>query len=585
MEPLRSPIDLRALHEVETPEQVTLRYEVAGLGSRAMASVVDHLLIIGAWVGLGYLNDHLPIGGTVLAVSAFLLFWGYFTAFEAWWQGRTPGKRWLGIRVVLTDGRPVGFEAAALRNLVRIVDFALPPPYIAGMLTIFFHPRSQRLGDLVAGTLVVRDAPEQVPAAVSIPTAASATAGIAPALTARLTPEEYELLGSFLARISTLEGSAADRLAAQFATRFADRFPERPGRIIEFLTSLHAEERARRAAGLGGTGREIAALRLAARQEAAWARFDALARRAALRGLDTFSAAELPEFAARYREVAADLARLRTYHAPAPLVARIERLVAAGHNALYRHGERPWQRIGPMLLREVPASLVRSWRIVAVTVLILTTTALAGYRTLRASPGIAEEVIPAVMLERAAAAAKRTAKGLTYVEVEASEGPNLAAALMTNNIGVAFNCFASGILLGFGALFLLASNGFTLGAVFGHFVNQGAGWYLGSFVLGHGVLELFAICVAAAAGFRLGRGFWAPGDLSRGEALVQEGRLALRMVGACVLFLIIAGMIEGMASATGAGLPYRAGLALASAAFLVLYLINGARWASTRDVP
>lgn len=580
----RSAVDLRALHEVETPEQVTLRYEVAGLGSRAMASVIDHLLILTAWAGLNVLDDYLPIGGTVLAVLSFLLFWGYFTGFEAWWQGRTPGKKRLGIRVVLTDGRPVGLEGAALRNLVRVVDLLVPPPYISGMLSIFFHPQSKRLGDLVAGTLVVRDAPDQVPLPAPV-SKGLASAGVTPALTARLTPEEYELLDSFLARIATLDQSAADRLAVRFATRFADRFPERPRKTLEFLTSLHAEERARRAEGLGGTGREIAALRLAARQEEAWARFDLLARRAAERGLDTFSAAELPEFAARYREIAADLARLRTYDAPAPLLARIERLVAAGHNALYRHGERPWQRVGPLFLREIPGALVRSWRIIGISVLLLIGTAVAGYRTLRTTPAIAEEVIPPVMLERAAAAAKRTAAGLTYVELDASDGPRMATALMMNNISVAFKCFAGGILLGFGSLFLLATNGFTLGAEFGHFVNQGAGWYLGSFVLGHGVLELFAICVAAAAGFRLGRGFWAPGDLSRGEALVQEGRIALRMVGACTLFLIIAGTIEGMASATGAGLPYRAGIALASAVFLVLYLLNGARWASTRDVP
>jgi uncharacterized membrane protein SpoIIM required for sporulation len=263
----------------------------------------------------------------------------------------------------------------------------------------------------------------------------------------------------------------------------------------------------------------------------------------------------------------------------------LERLAASGHNALYRPDERPWRRLGPILLREAPAAVVRSWRLVLLAVVILVTTSAIGYATLRERPALAEEVVPEVMRERAAAAKDRLAQGLTYVEAAADEGPGLAAFLMTHNVGVAFSCFAGGILFGFGALFLLASNGLSLGSSLGHFVNVGAGGYLGSFVLAHGVLELFAICVAAAAGFRLGRALWSPGDLTRADALELEGRVAVRMVGAVVVLLIVAGLIEGLASATGATLAYRAGLASASAVFLVLYLANGARWAATRDAP
>ncbi len=580
-----SPVDLRPRHEVETPEHVTLRYEVAGLGSRAMAAVIDHALLLLLLIGLGTISDILPGGDLVQVLGGFLLFWGYFTGFEAWWQGHTPGKRWLGMRVVLNDGRPVGFEAAALRNIVRIADFLLPPPYIAGMIAIFFHPQAKRLGDMVAGTLVVRDAPEpatrrQAPAMVRRDAALAA-----PSLTARLTPDEYEVLGEFVARTEGLEFKSAMRLAAGLASRFAARFPDRPKDSLEFLKRLHQEEQERRAAGRGGTIGEMAGLRLAARQEERWRRFATLADLAARRGLDSFSADQLPDFAARYREVAADLARLRTYRAPAALLARVERLAAAGHNALYRRNERPWSRLGPILLRESPAAVVRSWRLVALAVALLVATSAAGYFTLRERPDLAEEVIPPVMLERAASAQRRTEQGLTYVEAEAKEAPALAGFLMTHNIGVAFNCFAGGILLGVGALILLGSNGLTLGAMFGHFVNVGAGWYLGSFILGHGVLELFAICVAAAAGFRLGRALWSPGDLTRSDALMLEGRVSLRMLGFVMVLLMIAGTIEGLASATGASLTYRAGLASASAVFLVLYLVNGARWASTNGAP
>ncbi|HVX88449.1 MAG TPA: stage II sporulation protein M, partial [Gemmatimonadales bacterium] len=238
-----------------------------------------------------------------------------------------------------------------------------------------------------------------------------------------------------------------------------------------------------------------------------------------------------------------------------------------------------------ILLREAPAEVVRAWRPVGLAIVLLAATSLAGYATLRGRPSLAEEVIPPVMLERAAAAPRRTAEGLTYVEAKTGDAPRLAGMLMTNNIGVAFRCFAGGVLFGVGALVILVSNGLTLGAIFGHFVNVGAGWYLGSFILGHGVLELFAICVAAAAGFRLGRALWAPGERTRGDALQLEGRAALRMLGAVVVLLVLAGLIEGLASASGASFAYRVTVSSASAVFLLLYLVNGARWATTRDGP
>ena len=81
-----SPVDLRPRHEVETPEHVTLRYEVAGLGSRAMAAVIDHALLLLLLIGLGTISDILPGGDLVQVLGGFLLFWGYFTGFEAWWQ-------------------------------------------------------------------------------------------------------------------------------------------------------------------------------------------------------------------------------------------------------------------------------------------------------------------------------------------------------------------------------------------------------------------------------------------------------------------------------------------------------------------
>lgn len=587
--PDRSPVDLRQRVEVETPEHVVLRYEVAGLGSRGLAALIDHLIILVCLWALGALSSVMDaIGARWFEAAgillAFTLAWGYFTAFEAWWHGQTPGKRMLGLRVVRADGHPAGFAAAATRNLVRAADL-LPPPYLTGILFLFFHPRSRRLGDLAADTLVVRDGVEATAAPAITSGPRQGARPLEAVLAARLSPEEYRVLEEFVTRSATLDDAARGRLATGLARRFDERVEGRPRDPVAFLLALHAEERARRASGRGGTAGEMAGLRLATLQEERWREFERIAARAAARGLDSFSAPELPDFAARYREVAADLARLRTYRAPPALTARLERLVAAGHNALYRADEHGWRRFGPMVLRECPAAVVRAGWSVLLAVALLGASGGAGYLALRARPAIADEVLPDVMLQRAAAAQRRTAAGLTYAEVDPAERQALAARLMTNNIGVAIYCFAGGILAGIGSLFVLVTNGASIGATFGHFVNVGAGRYLFSFIVGHGVLELFAICVAAAAGLRLGLALWAPGDQTRAEALQLAGTGAVRMLGAAATLLVVAGLIEGLASASEAGFAYRVAVSSASAVFLLLYLVNGARWATTRDGP
>ncbi len=150
---------------IATPEQVALNYRVAGLGSRATAHILDWLLLIfisfALSLGLGLVLDRLPISdtalryaGAVVTLILFLLVWGYFLLFEFFTAGRTPGKMLAGIRVIQDNGQSLTFLTAAVRNLVRIIDF-LPFFYLLGILMIFFHPRHKRVGDLAAGTVVV----------------------------------------------------------------------------------------------------------------------------------------------------------------------------------------------------------------------------------------------------------------------------------------------------------------------------------------------------------------------------------------------------------------------------------------------
>jgi uncharacterized RDD family membrane protein YckC len=161
--------------DIGTPENVTFGYEVAGIGSRFLAALVDTGLIVllqlityavlffllRGWLASAG-PDLLPGESTtawliaLFTLLAFGLLWGYYIFFEVTWNGSSPGKRWVSLRVIRSDGSPITLTEAIIRNLVRLIDF-LPFYYALGVLTMFVDSRSRRLGDLAAGTLVVRD--------------------------------------------------------------------------------------------------------------------------------------------------------------------------------------------------------------------------------------------------------------------------------------------------------------------------------------------------------------------------------------------------------------------------------------------
>ncbi|MBK8057237.1 MAG: RDD family protein [Gemmatimonadetes bacterium] len=120
--------------------------------------------------------------------------WGYFTLFEGFRDGQTPGKKWMGLRVIRDTGHPITVREAGARNLLRIVDL-LPPPYLLGILFIAFHPKGKRIGDLVAGTVVVRDRPADAPVAL-IEGEGDAVATGAP----QLSDEDFRILREFVGR-------------------------------------------------------------------------------------------------------------------------------------------------------------------------------------------------------------------------------------------------------------------------------------------------------------------------------------------------------------------------------------------------
>lgn len=169
------PSSVDTLRAVETPEGVDLGLRVAGPHARALAYLLDVLIRTAVLMGVLMVVSWIAgIGQVVASLSWFALEWLYPVVFEVYSSGATPGKRALGLAVVQVDGRPVGWSQSMLRNVLRAVDF-LPLGYMAGLLSLLGSPDFQRLGDRVAGTVVihvrnaerVRRSPDAAPLAPS----------------------------------------------------------------------------------------------------------------------------------------------------------------------------------------------------------------------------------------------------------------------------------------------------------------------------------------------------------------------------------------------------------------------------------
>jgi uncharacterized RDD family membrane protein YckC len=218
----------RAL-DVRTAEAIAVRYELAGLGSRFLALVIDGLIQVAVSVavltlwGLGsiplltllratpFAKAYVVIVIAAFALGAFAVFFGYFIAFELLWNGQSPGKRLMGIRVVRDGGFPVDAGASVVRNVVRIVE-ALIGLYVASAVVMLLSPENKRAGDYAAGTIVVRDRADAIPSLETLVTEEALTDD-------GLDRADRELIDQFLARRQALEPAAAAEIAAKIAAR------------------------------------------------------------------------------------------------------------------------------------------------------------------------------------------------------------------------------------------------------------------------------------------------------------------------------------------------------------------------------
>jgi uncharacterized RDD family membrane protein YckC len=251
---------------IETPEQVDLRFPVAGIGSRFVAVLIDHLIQFLPYVVILIASVFFANGGNGVAKDTekvdtltkwfiaafifinFLWWWGYFALFEAFWHGQTPGKRIMKLRVIKDSGRQITLFEGLARNLLRFVDL-IPGLYFAGVITMLCNRKNKRLGDLAAGTLVVHELHAEDRVLNAFVSGEDFFArgeekkpeSVLPADTiARLEPADLHVIETFFARALDLDlqtrATMAARIAARMAAKMQVPLPEgNPERTLETI--------------------------------------------------------------------------------------------------------------------------------------------------------------------------------------------------------------------------------------------------------------------------------------------------------------------------------------------------------------
>lgn len=192
--------------DIDTPEGIAISLSPVGPIVRAQAWMIDNLIFFGVMTVLGILTSFLgELGMGIYYVFLFFLYWFYPVFFEVLFNGSTPGKKAMNVRVLHIDGTPVSWAASINRNLLRTVDF-LPLFYAIGFISMLLNNRFQRLGDVVAGTMVVYN-----PNQIVLPEIAEANA-IAPAYP--LAAEEQRAILNFAERLDNLSTERSDELAS-----------------------------------------------------------------------------------------------------------------------------------------------------------------------------------------------------------------------------------------------------------------------------------------------------------------------------------------------------------------------------------
>jgi uncharacterized membrane protein SpoIIM required for sporulation len=287
---------------------------------------------------------------------------------------------------------------------------------------------------------------------------------------------------------------------------------------------------------------------------------------------------ELEELVQLYQRVSAHLSHARAYYGDPGLTARLTALVAQANSVIYAKGRgRPIRAVGRFLVETFPAAVWFNRRFVVAAALLLVVPAVAFAVWFTQSDAVQDFVIPPEVEEAALEAAFED-----YYSSQAAEA--FASQVAINNIQVSFFAFALGILLCVPTAVLLIVNGVSIGVWGGFFAEVGHLDMFFGLILPHGLLELTAVCIAAAAGLRLGWVIISPGDQRRTQALADEGRRSVVLVIGLLLVFIAAAIIEAIVTPSGLPTGVRVGIGVGVEAVFLAYIVTRGRQAEAAGV-
>ena len=303
-----------------------------------------------------------------------------------------------------------------------------------------------------------------------------------------------------------------------------------------------------------------------------WERLERLVGPAG-RGLGRLGKADLRDLGALYRQASSDLARVRAAQTDTDLAEYLNGLVIRAHGVIYQTEQTRLKTLATFFACEFPALVRQEWRPILLATLVGILPALWCVLMASLDPGFVDAVSPPGLREH-------LEKGELWVYRINPIRPVASSSIMTNNIAVTFTFFALGIAFGAGTLWGLVSNGIHFGSIIVLVGQTRMAHEFWAFVAPHGALELPALFIGGGAGFILGAALLFPGDLTRKDALVLRGRVAVKLVLGCIPILIIAGVVEAFISplppaSLPPGTKFLVGAALFS--LLLLYLLRAGR--------
>lgn len=296
-----------------------------------------------------------------------------------------------------------------------------------------------------------------------------------------------------------------------------------------------------------------------------WKRLEELTARASRLRLKSLSGEEVREFGQLYRRTAADLAIAREEVPDQRLVNYLNHLVARAHGAIYRSESSGFGVFVSFFRYEFPAVFRKTFYYTLTAFLVFIVAAVFAGTACILDERFADRIAPQLK--------QSIAEHHNWTESVNNANPLASTSIQANNINVTFYAFAGGLLAGIGTLWVLAQNGLLLGMVLSLCFRYRF-WEIPIFISAHGVIELTAIFIAGGAGLMIAKALLMPGNLRRIDALVENGRLAIKLILGCIPMLLIAGLIEGFISPAHIPATFKFSISAMSAVLMSKYFLK-----------